>query len=243
MKLFQYWDTPEPPDEVAGWIAGFRDLNPEFKHQLFDERSAAEFIGSHFGPRKLEAFRALAVPAVQSDYFRLCALRRYGGVYVDADFESARPLIRMLKPVRHGLVLMWRNEMVNGLIMVRQPGDPFIAACLKLATDNILTRRFQDVRRTAGIGLMNALWALVDEAFPEGQETDVREELTRKWDAPEVLEAARGIIRPTPELAASIRALVRVHVLDAARWIATPRPAYKATDRHWLNWKGSIYRG
>lgn len=251
MQLFQYWDSPDPPEEVASWIDGFRGRNPELEHRLFDEAAAADFIGAHFGSRELAAFRALAMPAMQSDYFRLCALYRCGGVYVDADFESREPLAGLLSQAPHGLVLVWFNEMINGLILIRQPADPFIGACLKLATGNIEQRRFRDasrqgrfhaVRLTAGIGLMNALWALIDETSPDPSLADTPEHLRRKWDAPELLPFARDAIEVTPDLTASFRSLTRLHMLETARWLGTPTPAYKDTGRHWLKWEGAVYR-
>jgi len=250
MKLFQYWDGPQPPADVAELIAGFRDRNPELEHHLFDEAAAAEFIATHFGAREHAAFRSLAVPAMQSDYFRLCALHQHGGVYVDADFESRAPLVGLLDRAPHGLVLMLFNEIVNGLLLVRRPRDPFIGACLKLATDNIAERRFydpararlQDIRLTAGLGPLNAIGALIDEVCPDPSTTELPEELVRRWDAPELLAFARESIEVTPELVGSFRSLTRLHVLETVRWMGDPDPAYKATERHWPRWKTSIYR-
>ncbi|HEY5411517.1 MAG TPA: glycosyltransferase, partial [Caulobacteraceae bacterium] len=126
MRLFQYWDTGSPPDEVAGWIEGFRVGNPGFRHRLYDRDAASWFIGKQVGEREKRAFDAIAVPSMQSDYFRYCAVWALGGIYVDADFQSLAPLSGLLDQAPHSLMLVWDGHMVAGLMMCRQPGDPFV---------------------------------------------------------------------------------------------------------------------
>lgn len=250
MKLFQYWDTADPPAEVARWIEGVRRDNPDLEHELFDRRSAGEFISRHFGERERRAFDVCAVPAMQSDYFRLCALLRFGGVYLDADFQSKAPLSSLLQQAPKAMMLVWENEMVNGLMMFREAGNAFVAACLTLATDNIEARRFNgtdggfqrfNVRLATGPGLMNAIWALVDEALPQPVLGRMRQGLVRKWDAPELLEHARRLIPVTPELATALGSVTLVHMLGLETWIGAEQPAYKDTSRHWFYWREPLY--
>ena len=140
MKLFQYWDTGEPPPEVDAWIESFRTKNPEMRHRLYDRGAASWFIGKHFGERERRAFDACAIPSTQSDYFRLCAIIRSGGIYVDADLECVRPLASLVATAPHSLMLMWDLQLVHSFMMYRAPSDPFLCACLELATRNIEDR-------------------------------------------------------------------------------------------------------
>lgn len=90
--IIQYWDSGSPPEEVAELIETFREHNPDTPHLVFSESEAERFIAEHFGPREVEAFRACALPAMQADYLRYCAVFALGGIYADADCECHRAL-------------------------------------------------------------------------------------------------------------------------------------------------------
>lgn len=242
MKLFQFWDQQEPPPDVAGWIEGFRTGNPEFEHVLFNEATAADFIASHYGERELAAYRACAVPCMQSDYIRFCALDVFGGVYVDADNQTGRPLAELLDKAPKALMFTWGNLINTGFLMFRSPADPFVRACLRLMTDNIEKRRYRIEFTSTGPGVANAIRAIVDPASLPGILSDFDNGVSGDWGFPDLLEHARALIEPTPELAQSYRAITLMHALAAGPWIGGEQPAYKQTDRHWLNWKAPIYK-
>lgn len=70
--LIQYWHDVNVPDEIEELFDLVREHNPDMQHMVFDEVSAAAFIEDRFTARELSTFRACAVPAMQSDYFRYC---------------------------------------------------------------------------------------------------------------------------------------------------------------------------
>ena len=41
MRLFQYWDTGAPPDDVAACVESFHALNPAMRPRPFDRNDAA----------------------------------------------------------------------------------------------------------------------------------------------------------------------------------------------------------
>ena len=242
MRLFQYWDTGHPPDEVAEWIEGFRVGNPELKHSLYDRDSASWLIRKHFGEREQRAFEAIAVPSMQSDYFRYCAVEAFGGVYADADYLPREPLTALINQAPHSLLLMWRGHWVGGLMMFKRPQSPFVRACRDLTTLNIEARRFGTAYTAAGPGVINAIRLLHDPSAEEEILAGFDNRYGRTWQFPELLEAARSSVQLTPELKSDIDRITILHHLEVERWLASPRPAYKNGPLHWLDWNGSIYR-
>lgn len=254
--LFQYWDTPTPPPEVAAWMAHMGANNPEFNHEVFDEARARSFISAHYGPREVAAFDACAVPAMQADYFRLCALESTGGLYVDADTQSREPVAPLVARSPDGFVYMFFGNFNNAIAFFPKAHSPFLRACLALATDNIETRRFDAVYTTTGPAVFDAVRAVLAPQNFEATITalegmrgsgartfGVGPEQVLSWGLREMLELARATIAPTPELEASIGAMT---LLDSCTqlepWFGAEQPAYKLTPRHWLHWPGSIYR-
>jgi len=224
---------------------------------VFDEARARAFIGEHFGPRERSAFDACAVPAMQADYFRLCALEACGGVYVDADTQSVEPLIGLVNATKSAALLYtFFGLLNNGIMYFARAHDPFVRACLSLATENIEERRFESVMSTTRPGVLCAVEMVLDPAcveatlaFWEPRQGHIHRALCLDQafldacEMPRLLACARDTIEVTPELEASFRSITR---LDApthhAPWFGVPDPAYKKTTRHWLRWSGSIYR-
>ena len=240
MKLFQYWDTGDPPPEVAGWIDSLRRLNPDFEHQLHDEASAAAYIAARLGEREARAFAACAAPAMQADYFRLCALFAEGGLWIDADTEALAPIAGLFRDAPRSLMLEWDGFFGSTVMMFRQPGDAFIGAYLELASRNIEERRFSNVLVATGPMLADALRALLDPAWAAGWQARRAEPLvdTRLG----LLDLVRMRLEATPEMLEAYRAMTLRHTVDALAYLGYRDPAYKRTERHWANWRGSIYR-
>lgn len=83
-RIFQYWNTPQPPEAIAGMIESWRAA-PGWTHQLFDRRAALVYLQASGRADWARAFRLANNPAEESDFLRLCLLAREGGVYADAD--------------------------------------------------------------------------------------------------------------------------------------------------------------
>jgi hypothetical protein len=242
VKLFQYWDTGDPPADVAGWIEGFRRLNPDLDHQVYDERAAEAFIAASHGARHAAAFRACAVPSMQADYFRMCAIDAEGGVFMDADFQARAPLASLLETAPTAAMLQWHDQLMPGFMFARAPGEPLFSAALELATRNIETRAFPSVQSCAGPGVFNALRGLVQPETFEKILPQFRNIIAGAWGMPELLETARRQIPVTAELIRSVEGLTLVTSATSKQWFGADAPAYKSTPRHWLNWSGSIFR-
>jgi mannosyltransferase OCH1-like enzyme len=166
--ILQFWDQPQPPEDIAGFIEEWRGV-AGFEHRLFDLKMATDFIDAHYGDKERAAFAYCHHPAMRCDFFRLCYLALHGGVYIDADARpKGRPLTEMLA-VEAGLLLDhhctgdkrmiseqelraddgrtsgWRHYFNNNPIAVR-PGHTVIARALERATREILACKARDER-------------------------------------------------------------------------------------------------
>ena len=241
MKLFQYWDTGEPPQDVAGWVEGFRVKNPEMQHRLYDRDRASWFIGKHFSERERRAFDALAVPAMQADYFRLCALVAKGGVWFDADCLPGRPLSTLIARAPSLLLVLLDGAIINSTLIARRPGSPFLTACLGAATRIIEGRLFGDAIRliavpsVAGPGLLTAAWFVGAPEWPRAGP------LGRCPDPPPVWSVAERLIDASPAFRASVSAATFLHLYTVEKWGRPTAPSYKDGPRHGMRWQGSVY--
>lgn len=86
-RIVQFWDDLERlPKDVEECMESWRKLEQAgFDLQVFNERSAKEFIKTHLGSRFEKAFDKCYHPSMKSDYFRYSYIFVDGGFYIDAD--------------------------------------------------------------------------------------------------------------------------------------------------------------
>lgn len=257
--IVQYWDSEAVPPEVAALLAGFDGDRHGLPHLVFSEAGAAELIGGRFGGRELSAFRACAVPAMQADYFRYCALHAFGGVYVDADFRCLAPLGELLEGPGSGtffgrpeLPPRWRTPefewrervgpyrvVMNSFFAVPSPGHPLLGLAIEIATANVETRVAEDVAVATGPAIFTSLYLLRElgslDAFLAYTEGGVLEQPARL-----LCETVGGQER----VARAFEGIVLRPELESRRWVGAAEPAlrYKQSEAHWLNVTSSIYR-
>lgn len=239
LTLVQYWDAEEIPDYIADELRTFTDLNPGFRHLVFSQAAAEEFIAEHFTPREVAAFRSCAIPAMQSDYFRFCAGFVFDGIYSDVDFRCIAPLDPLIPDP--GSIRLFRGpagNVISGFFAFRSPGHPFLELALEIATTNI-ERRFPDkVYFATGPPIFMALVALYVSGSRDGSIAPFKDRPLQK--------AVRAYWEVIGDQAKVTAALSGVEIFPSEAYLQHVQPshdlAYKKTDSHWLNAKGDIFR-
>lgn len=156
--LFQFWDSDQAPAEVEGLMASWAH-NPDFVHRRYNRRTAAAYIAEHFDARTLAAYEKCAVPAMQSDFFRYCALLTEGGVYVDAGLKDRGGLPDFLTTARQGVLWRRGGNVANGFLFFRAPGSALLQHTLHCAIENIETEMSNNVWEVTGPGILTqAFW-------------------------------------------------------------------------------------
>jgi hypothetical protein len=245
---------------MAALFSTFRDCNPDFHHQVHSEAGAERFIAEHFGSRELAAFRACAVPAMQADYFRYCAVYVLGGIYADGDYRclrSLRPLVDgdhpgevFLSPTVARVNARKTRYVWNGFFAFREPGHPLLKLAREIATANVEARIAERVW-PAGSNVGMSLWCTLGS----GVFTLMR--FMRDWGSFDAfIEGIAGSpAEPFGELYCEVVGShervaeafdgVRVSPFERlANWVGDPEGPlpYKDTEAHWANFKTPIFR-
>ena len=163
LHLVQYWDQPSPPPLLLARMERWRELHPRWRYQRYNRESAAQFIGSSYGPALQEAFLDIRLPAMQADVFRIAALQGQAGVWIDAATHCHQPLERWLDRQRP-LVLLRRShqqhpKVWNGFIYSAAAGHPLLVAAWQQIAAALLARRGERVYRDFGPGVLRDLLA------------------------------------------------------------------------------------
>ena len=135
--LTQYWNAAKPPADIVEIMRSWREMNPAFPLQLFNEISAQEFLAAHYADSVLAAYRRVREPAQKADIFLLGWLAAKGGIYADADDRCIAPLAGLL-PAGAQLVLYQEDHgTVGNNFIAAVPGHPVLVRALASAVTAI----------------------------------------------------------------------------------------------------------
>ncbi len=76
------------------WLA----LNPSFEGHLFNNELSVQFLTEYFSPEHAACFNYIVHGPIKADFWRLCILYVFGGVYADADIQPVEPLDFFIMP-------------------------------------------------------------------------------------------------------------------------------------------------
>lgn len=237
--LIQYWHQEPPPRYIDDLLCSFRDRNSDLRHMVFSRAGAVEFIAERFSPREVSAFEACAVPAMQADYLRYCAVFALGGIYSDADFRCVAPLRPLLPDAGRGRLFRGQaGNVINGVFAFGGPGHPFLGAALEIATVNIERRRFDRVYPTTGPPIFMALawlraFGSIDSLLERAAATPFGESIEFYCEA----------IRNLGDVDHTFDGIEISEVSAQDAYIQPPGfpLAYKRSSTHWVGFEGDIF--
>jgi mannosyltransferase OCH1-like enzyme len=118
------WLGPDPmPEEYVRLGQTWKRNHPDWQHHLWAETNLPTDLERH------EVYELLRRPAERADILRLELLHRLGGVYVDADLESLKPIDPLLDSVSCFLGALDSGRVSNAVIGT-VPGHPLLARAI-----------------------------------------------------------------------------------------------------------------
>ena len=84
-------------DIIRPYAQKWLDLNPNYTLELYDDKRCQAFLLKEFSSDHLELFNYIKDGPIKADFWRLCILYKYGGVYADADIVPLVPLTEYIK--------------------------------------------------------------------------------------------------------------------------------------------------
>ena len=121
----QIWVGPDPmPEEYQDYRETWRRHHPGWEMRLWTEENLPSDL-----VRK-EAYERLRKPAERSDIIRIELLLRFGGIYVDTDYECLRSIEPLLDGVEFFTRYVKRKGFGNGLIGAT-PGHPILERAVR----------------------------------------------------------------------------------------------------------------
>ena len=84
-------------DKMKEYSDNWKRLNPEYEIRLSDNTMCETFLFHEYSPLHRDIFRFIKDGPIKADFWRICILNKYGGVYSDIDNEPLIPIRMFLE--------------------------------------------------------------------------------------------------------------------------------------------------
>ena len=133
--IFQTWKSKtDIPANMAYWSSTWKKNHPGYSYILWDDADNRAFVKEHFA-WFLPTYDSYDKEIKRADAIRYMFLYKHGGIYADMDFESLKPLDKLLDEYACYDILLgsirsswspWhmRNSIPNA-IMISKAANPF----------------------------------------------------------------------------------------------------------------------
>ncbi|MGQ4879978.1 glycosyltransferase family 32 protein [Billgrantia sp. LNSP4103-1] len=114
-----------------------RLMAPAFDYRFMVTEARAAFIRENYPMEVYEAYSRLQIGAAQADYWRVLALLKHGGVYLDIDAHAVWPLSSIVKPELEELYVTTRRGDLSNYFIASKPENVHLAKLADAIYSNI----------------------------------------------------------------------------------------------------------
>lgn len=134
--------THKTLDHIEKHSVNWKKLNPDYQIKLYDDAMCQDFLKS-INTLYYDIFMHIPDGPIKCDFWRLCVLYEYGGVYVDADIEPFVPISEMVESPSVDFFTcnsVWSDH-VNPHIIISKKREPILKQCIDMYVDYYKTTR------------------------------------------------------------------------------------------------------
>jgi mannosyltransferase OCH1-like enzyme len=129
--LYQTYKTKSvPPIVKKRWM----DLNPEYTYHLYDDDDCYNFLLKYYGFSHANFFKHKLIHGpIKSDFWRVCMLYIFGGVYADIDIVPLLPIRKFLHPnTTFYTCIDYTKKNYNPMFIASTPKNEILKECIDI---------------------------------------------------------------------------------------------------------------
>jgi mannosyltransferase OCH1-like enzyme len=108
----------------------WKDLNPEWKIKLYDDELCKKFLLENYSQLHYDIFNFITNGPIKCDFWRLCILYKYGGLYVDADINPLVPLNEYIDDDDEFVTCILNKNQYNPHFILSKKNDNILKLCI-----------------------------------------------------------------------------------------------------------------
>jgi hypothetical protein len=118
-------------DFITRYSSNWKRLNPEYDIILFDNDRCRHFLLTEFNQKHVDIFNYIESGPIKADFWRVCTIYRYGGLYVDADAEPIVPLDHYIDTSVDFVTCSSYGPNFNPNFIFAKAGDGLLKLCIE----------------------------------------------------------------------------------------------------------------
>lgn len=127
-KIHQIWIGPKALPEKFAWMQEtVKKLHPNWEYKLWTNEDL-----KNFKLQNQKIFDSVKNIGAKADIFRYEILERFGGVYIDIDFELLKPLDNLIANYDFFGCLLCGTDLVSNGIIGSRPNHPILKESIEL---------------------------------------------------------------------------------------------------------------
>jgi len=140
-RIVQYWHEKQLPYGVDKFTKSWKNLNVNYKYEIFNDETAFSFIKKNFDAQTLKSFIKCKTPTMRADLFRLIYLGIHGGIYADADDLCRHNLDTLINSCSNLILIQGEMGQICNHFIAVTPNHNFILSLIEKAKEYILTNQ------------------------------------------------------------------------------------------------------
>jgi mannosyltransferase OCH1-like enzyme len=117
--------------ELKEYSSIWKELNPEYTLHLYDDQLCIDFLEKEYSSLHADIFKYIPDGPIKADFWRICILYRYGGLYVDADIEPIIPLREYIDDTADFVTCFsYQQDCFNPHFLMAYSGDHIFNKCI-----------------------------------------------------------------------------------------------------------------
>lgn len=166
--IHQLWEDKIPlPDVFLEFANTWKKFNPSWKYVFWDKTKMYSFINEYY-PNYIYVLQEYKYDVQRWDVIRYLILYKFGGVYIDFDYECIESLDNLLgdkdccfglEPEEHAMIFQKNIVISNAFIAIR-PKHPFMKLILETVkhSSSVSDEKLKYVLETTGPHLLTNLY-------------------------------------------------------------------------------------
>lgn len=155
-KIHQIWLGSKFPKEYKSWQKTWIDNHPDWEYILWTEKEI-----ENFNFKNKEVFDKTPNYGSKSDILRYEILNRFGGLYIDTDFECFKPFdyLHLNMDFYVGIIFEKEFNVTNGIIG-SVPGHPVLEHLINSINSPVVSNNTEKIHEITGPWALNEAYKL-----------------------------------------------------------------------------------
>lgn len=151
-NIFQSWYTKTLDPLLQSKIDVFKNLNPDYSYNLYDDNDMDNFVNEYFNGEIAECYNKLNIIVAKVDFWRYLVLYKYGGVYLDMDSNIEKPLDELIRSTDEAIITAEGNpDLYVQWALIFSKGHPILKKTIDLIISNIKNNSYpNDIHKMTG---------------------------------------------------------------------------------------------